>query len=295
LIRRGSGVTPQMLSRLPASGAIVVNSQEDIKQLVVQEAAATSYKDEENAQNWAQRVTSAYEAVTGEQLPSETSATATALQTRSATSQFVLVKEQIGMFLQRWLKGHFIPTIMKNITKGDIIRMALEDEELLAWDEMLVNQALYEKLEKIMAMGIIINPEEVEIEKQRLMERMKNSGKERFVHLLHDLDFMDYEVAIDITNESVDKGVIAQNLIQALTAAPEYRDAILPQLFDIMGLTFTRSKQQAPIMQPGQQQPQGMNGQPAGAGVPPASPQTQNPILALGRANTLATQGQSGG
>lgn len=288
-IRRGSGITPQMISRLPSNGAVVVNSQDDLQQFVMQEAAPTSYKDEENIQSWAQRVTSAFEVVTGEALPSETSATASALQTHSAQSQFVLVKEQIGMFLQRWLIRHAMPTIFKNLTKGDLIGMALEDDELLAWDEMLVHQALYAEMNKVLSQGALINPAEVETEKQRLMERMKNAGKERFVKLFHDLDVTHYEVAIDITNESVDKGVITQNLIQALTAAPEYRDSILPQLFDMMGLTF-----QKPATPP---QPIQQNGQPAGQGAQP-NPQaagTQNPVMALGRANTLATQGQPGG
>lgn len=288
-IRRGSGITPQMISRLPANGAIVVNSQDDLQQFVMQEASASSYKDEDNIQQWAQRVTSAFETVTGESLPSETSATATALQSHSAQSQFVLVKEQIGMFLQRWLGRHGMPTIFKNITKGDIIAMALEDDELLAWDEALVHSALYEEMNRVISQGALINPQEVEAEKQRLMAKLKNAGPERFVKLLHNLDFTEYDVAIDITNESIDKGVITQNLIQALTAAPEYRDSILPQLFDVMGLTFEKpSAPPAPIQQ---------NGQPAGQGAQPtpANPQTQNPVLALGRANTLATQGTAGG
>lgn len=288
-IRRGSGITPQMISRLPANGAVVVNSQDDIQQFVMQEATAASYKDEDNIQTWAQRVTSAFEVVTGEQLPSETTATASALQTHSAQSQFVLVKEQIGMFLQRWLERHAMPTIFKNITTGDIVNMALEDDELLAWDEALVNQALYDELIRVQQYGVLINPDKVHAEKDRLMEKLKNSGNQRFVKILDEINFLEYNVAVDITNESVDKGVIANNLMQALTAAPEYREVILPQLFDIMGLTFSKPAQApAPIAQ---------NGQPAtpGAQPTPAAPQTQNPVMALGRANTLATNGQAGG
>lgn len=289
-IRRGSGITPQMISRLGANGAIVVNSPDDITQFAMEEAAQASYTDEDNIQTWAQRVTSAFEVVTGEQLPGETSATGAALQTHSAQSQFVLVKEQIGMFLQRWLERHAMPTIFKNIKQGDLVAMALEDDELLAWDEALVNQALYEEMNRLMfGMGMIVNPDEVKTEKDRLMEKMKSGGKERFVKILQNINFMEYNVAVDITNESVDKGVIAQNLIQALTAAPEYRDSILPQLFDMMGLTFAKPQQQP--------QPMLQNGQPAGPGAQPSptAPQTQDPVLALGRANTLATQGQEGG
>jgi hypothetical protein len=182
-----------------------------------------------------------------------------------------------------------MPTIFKNISQGDIVAMAMEDEELTAWDEALVNAALYEELDKQLSQGVLINPEEVAMEQQRLLEKLRASGNERYVQLLDNIDFMEYDVAVDITNESVDKGVIATNLIQALTAAPEYREVILPQLFDMMGLTFTK-----PITPP---QPQGMNGQPAGTGQQPSpqAPAEQNPVLALGRANTLATKGLQGG
>lgn len=288
-IRRGAGVTPQMISRLPANGAIVVNDTKDIEQLVIQEASQASYTDENNIYSWSQRVTSAFESVTGEQLPSSTSATQSALQTRSAQSQFVLVKEQIGMFLQRWLWRHCIPTIFKNISKGDLIEMAMSDDELKAWDEWLVNASIYQKIEADMNAGLFINPEEVYMQQQAMLQSLQGAGKQRFVELLEDVDFLEYEVAIDITNESVDKGVIAQNLLQALTAAPEYREAILPQLFDIMGLSFAPPKTpQLPLQQ---------NGQPAGQGAQPTpeAPATQNPILALGRANTLANQAISGG
>ena len=42
-IRRGSGVTPAMISRLGVNGAVVVNSQDDIKQMVMQEASMASF------------------------------------------------------------------------------------------------------------------------------------------------------------------------------------------------------------------------------------------------------------
>lgn len=286
-IRRGSGITPQMISRLAANGAVVVNSADDIKQLAMEEASASSYKDEANAQDWAQRVTSAYEVVTGEQLPSETSATATAIQSRSAQSQFALVKEQIGMFLQRFLKRHCIPTILKNLTHGDLVRMALEPEELVAWDSALVDAGLYEELDARAKMNVFVNPEEVMTERDRVLAKFKTYGIDRFTTLLKNPDFALYKVAVDITNESIDKGVVAQNLIQALTAAPEYREQLLPMLFDLMGIPFTPIKPQAPMLP---------NGQPAGQGAQPtpASPQTQQPAQVFGRANTLTNQSQYG-
>ena len=213
-----------------------------------------------------------------------------ASQTNSAGSQFVLVKKQIGLFLERWLERHALKTIFKNLKKGDLVTMALEDDELDAWDEALVNAELVKALNSFIGSNLIVNPDKVELERQRLIDELKKSP-ERFTNVDKLVDYIEYEVAIDITNESVDKGVIAQNLMQALSAAPEYRASIMPQLFDIMGLTFA-----PPSQQQMQQQAQQAQGQPQQPGAQPQSPPpqapSQSPMLNQMRANTMQTAGR---
>jgi len=73
-IRKGSGVTPEMMKRLAVNGALPVENMQDVEQFVMQEASSASYKDEEVSQTWAERATGAFETVTGEQLPTTTTA-----------------------------------------------------------------------------------------------------------------------------------------------------------------------------------------------------------------------------
>ena len=256
-IRQGSGITPQSLSRLSANGAITVQTMQDIEQMVIQDASPASYRDEENSMSWARQVTGAFEAITGESLPSSTTATIGAIQNRNASSQFVLIKEGLGMFLQRWIKKHAGPIIISNLKRGDII--AYYPERLEDYDKQIVAHELYEKLKEIDDAGGFIDPIQAQTEMQRALMKLQSSSEERFIELDGIPNIFDYDVAVQISNEDYDTGVMIQNLLTALQAAPEYREVILGEVFDKMGIGPFRAPAQIPQMTPpvgvGQQDP----------------------------------------
>lgn len=248
-IRRGSGITPQMIGRLASNGAILVGDQADIEQMVMQEASLSSYKDEDVIQNWSERVTSAFEVVTGEGMPASTTATAIAQQSKTSQSQFVLIKEGLGMFLERWLRNHFMKIVANELKTDKIILLVGEGEELRSLDERVVNQMLSLQLSAINQMGGMVDPMQVEMERQNAIEKLSQS-KERFVQLLEDIDFLEYDVRVDITNEKIDSGVLATNLVSVLQAAPEYKDQILQQLADVVGLQPFKKPQMGMMQNP---------------------------------------------
>ncbi len=268
-IRNGSGITPQMLSRLAVNGAIAVNDMGDLEQLVMQEASQASYKDEDVIQSWAERVTSAFETVTGEPVPASTTATAVAVQSKNAQSQFTLVKKQVGFFIKRYLERHAMPVIMKNLKKEDVIRVTGDIEILRSLDEAIVNKMVYDKLEEMK--GEFLDVNEVMEERQRALDKLASTKAYRYYEYLSEINPTDYDVTIEINGEEVDKGVLSQNLLTAMQLAPQYQDILLKKIFEIMGLDATQidKKQQAP------QLPQG--GQP---NIP-----TQNPAQAFTQAN----------
>lgn len=235
-IRRGAGITAQMVSRLASNGAITVNNPDDIVQMPMQDASPASYQDEQVIKEWSQQITQAFDVATGENLPASTPATNAAIQSRSAQSAFVLIKEQIGMGLQRWLKQQILPNMFKNMRKGEVLRLSGEPAEIRELDEMVVNQLLFKAIEKMDKQGKIVDPESVARERQKLEEKLKNMGKDRFMKLKSDFDPGDYDVQVFVTNEEMDKAVLANNLTQVLQVAPEFKDVIISQIFDLMGL-----------------------------------------------------------
>ena len=260
-IKRGKQITTKMVKRLAANGAILVQDMEDIEQMVMQEASVTSYKDEENIVNWAQRLTSAFEIVTGEEMPASRPATTSAIQMQSAQTTFVLIKEGIGFFLQRWLKRHGLPILTKNIKKGDIQRLTGSFEEMRALDERVVNYMVYKKLDKMTKNGQLVDPIQVQRETILALDKLRKMGDDRFVELLQKIDFTEFDVQFYITNEEINKTVLVRDLISLVSMAPQYADVIIRQVMDIMGMDvnqFEEVKRQVmtqPGGQPGQPQP----------------------------------------
>lgn len=235
-IKKGSGITPQMLKGLASQGSVEVNSMEDIQEFALQGISGDSYKDEENIWQMAQRVTSAFEVAIGEDLPASTTATANVIQNRNAQSQFVLIKKATGMFLERWASRHLMPILQKRLKNGDIVRITGDADELREIDERVANNLVYEKLLEMTNAGEIVDEQDVERERQRAIEQLSSLGEDRWVEMLKDGDLTKYDVKFYVTNEEFDKGVVSKDLIAAINVAPEFREVLLKQVFDLVGI-----------------------------------------------------------
>lgn len=280
-VKKNTGITPQMVSKLASNGAIYVNDVSDIEQFVMQEVSAASYKDEDTIRSWAQRVTSAFEVATGESLPSSMPATNAAIQSRSSQSSFVLVKKGIGNFLKRWVKRHALPLVLKNLKENELIEYSDKVEEMRRIDEAYVNRIIFERLRELGQAGQVVSPEQVQNEAQKLLYRLKKLGDKRFVVYDEKYDPTDVDVKVTVKDGDIDKGILAQNLINTLSYAPEYRQVILPQIFDAMGLDITD------VESINHQQPM-METQGRGTAAPAGQMQmAQNPQQQFLNANTL--------
>lgn len=229
-IKKGSNITAQLFSKLSVNGVIPLTDMNDLEQLVVKEASESSYKDEDVAQTWAERVTSAFEMVTGEQMPATTTATIGAIQSQSSKSQFVMIKKQTGMFLERVLRNHFIPIISKNIKRGDMVRISLDVDELREFDEQLSEALALEHIEKYGG--------EYEKTKNKIFEKLQKKGKDRYIEIGKNVDLLDFDVSLNVSNEDIDKNLIITNLLNMLRISPQYQEQIVQKVFDILGFNF---------------------------------------------------------
>jgi len=249
-IKKNSGITPQMLSRLPVNGAIKVNSMDDIEQMVMQEASSASYRDMDDIDSWTKSITSAFEAVTGESLPSSMPATNAVLQDRNAKSAFKMVQEGIGMFLQRWMDRHALPIIIKTTSSKEIIRVISDDAKIGDFLDRVIALEALKTLEEVEARGEGV-PSEADLSQS--MEVATQSLKKRgdvFVELKDIIIPNNYETKFYVTAEEMDIALNVSNLINMMNIAPEYRDSMVRQAFDLMGMDIP---QKAEVQQqPGQ-------------------------------------------
>jgi hypothetical protein len=247
-VKKGSKITPQMLGRLASNGVIKVNNMSDIEQLIVQEASQASYADEQNILSWAERVSQAFNIVTGEQLPASTPATNAVLQERNAQSGFTMVKEGFGMFLERWLNRQAMPIIQKNFKPGYLIQLTGDPSDLKALDEKIVNSRVLKELRKIKKSGKLFNPSQVMLEMAKLKERFSQQGNFREAVIKDALNISDFDIKFYVTNEDLDKGVVVQNLFSILDAVNKIPslnikpEDIVLQIFDLMGLQPPRQR-----------------------------------------------------
>lgn len=250
-IRKGQGITPKMLANLPSNGAISVNQMDDIEQFQIAGPDATSYQDEEVIRSWATRVTQAFPITSGETLPASTTATSVSIQNTNGMTSFAMVKDAVGFFIERWVDRHALPLIVKNYKKGDLIRVAGDDEMFKEEIESIVAQMAMEELDNLWEHGIV--PTEQEI--LRAMSDAKISlekNKNLFIDILEEAVIDHVHTKIYVTNEAMNIPVVIQNLLQSLQIAPEYRDSIVPEIFDLMGLQ--KPPMPKPVMPNGMQQ-----------------------------------------
>lgn len=234
-IRKGANITPQELSRLGSNGAVLVNNMDDIEQLVVQEASQASYTDETNIRTIAQRITSAFETITGESLPASTTATNAVLLNRSASSTFTGIIERIGLFYQRWIDRHILPHVADDLKCGTIVRMLGGTDE---FEKLVERVAVYEvnrKMDEEYENGRIPTDEQilaaVEVAKKQIMAR-----KDLFIEVIDDVITSAVDTHVYVTNEDLDISVTIDKLTTVLQMTPEYREVIVPRIFDLMGL-----------------------------------------------------------
>lgn len=257
-MKKNAGVTPQMLARLPSNGVVVLNNMDDLEQMVVQEVGASSYKDEEVINSVSERLTNAFQIATGEDLPSETTATAAAAQASAVKSGFAMIKEAVGGFLERWMDRHALPIIAKELTVGEIVRITGDEESFNGLVEKIVLHYAMEELDNVPKNGYLPSPQEIQAAIKDATERLKK--KDLFIKLTRDVIAKELETKMVVTNEEMDISVTVQNLMQLAQIAPQYADQIVQQAVDLMGLA--PFKQQQPIGQP--------------PGAPPGMPSPMN-------------------
>lgn len=281
-MKKGAGVTPQMLARLPSNGVVVLNNLDDLEQFQMQDVGESSYKDEEVINTLAQRLTNAFSIATGQGLPSDTAATTASIQNQNSESNFTVIKNTIAGFLQRWMDRHALKIIAKELPTNEIVRITGDVDNYQKLVESVVMSKALEALDDSFARGYVPSPNEIAQEIQSATEKLRKG--DMFVSLVREIIADELETQLYITNDEMNVAVTIQNLLTMMQIAPEYKEQLVQQTVDLMGLSPLKQPQPQQI-QPGVQQ-----------GAPQGAPQTQpggltpaNPTLQSINQNALTT------
>lgn len=248
-IIKGKGITPQMLSRLSANGALQVQQHTDIQPLAIPQDDGTSYKDEEIIKYWSQQITSAMPISNGEIMPASSTATANAIANTSAKTAYTLFKEGTGSFLERWIDRGALPIISKTIKQGDLVRLTNDDDRYKSLIETIAVNNVADHLDNS---NVVPTEEEMMNELEKEKDRLR-SKPGLFIENLQELVASELDTKVQITNEEIDTTVTIQNLLQMAQIAPEYKDSAIKQVYDLMGLAMPKKTDPQMQPQPGQQ------------------------------------------
>lgn len=268
-IKKGKGITAQMLSKLQVNGALQVTDMDDIQQLDMQDASDASYKDEEIIKYWAQQVSSAYPISSGDTMPASTSATVGAIASNAAKTSYTMFKEGMGSFLERWIDRQALPIIAKTVTEGDTFRIMTNEESFKKLAESIaVNEAIAE----LDRSGIIPTDEEMLKEIEHFTQKIMKKPA-LFMKAVRKILISEVDAQVHITNENIDTTVTVNNLLQMLQIAPEYKDSIVRDVYDLLGLGMPKK---VPLPSP---EGQGAPGQPqASTPIPGQQPGIPSPM-----------------
>lgn len=207
-----------------------------------------------------ERATNTFDAVTGEQMPSNTPLGSVAIQSAQASSFFDYRREEAGIFWTEVLMDWVIPYLIKKINKAHILASDFSIDELKMIDRAFVlNETNTQVIDAVLA-GKIITSEEYQQSIDGLMEFIGMDGKRRFIDIPKDY-FKDYgdSITIDITGETRNKQATLQTLSTVLARVESnpalLQDPTLLQIFnEILEISGIDIIPQAPTQQPQQTQ-----------------------------------------
>ena len=255
LVRKGSPITPQMVSSIYAGGTIPVSDIErDIKQLPVQDVRTSSYSDEDRGAIWADRVTGARRAE--ESIGASTPATIGIIQQQSVRDVFDLIQEGVGFFIERLLKRHLLPDILDDLDNDQIIRITGSSRELEELDNAVVQRMTDKaRFDYLMQNGFLPEANDVALETQKAKNELKKLGSNRFLLYKRSAFNSDYDIDVIITSEKLDKAVMFQALRDILLAYARLPgskldpDLVLGEAMNILGIkidVFRKSEEANP-------------------------------------------------
>jgi hypothetical protein len=113
-----------------------------------------------------------------------------------------------------------------------------------------------DKLNELKEIGVVPTPQEVEAEMNAQIE-MLSKKPDLFIKLTRKIVADQLDSIFYINNEDLDTSVTVNNLISMLKIAPQYSDATVKQIYDLMGLDMPKANS-APQQAPQEQvEPQG--------------------------------------
>lgn len=158
------------------------------------------------------RVASTFNANTGEQPPSGTPYSQTALLSQVANSPFEYRREEWGIFLNEILNDWIFPHLKKKILKKHNLVADYEDDELDVIDDAIAAFEGNKMMRESIMAGKPVMPEDQAVMMGDIRDQLKKRGKKREVEIPEGFLDIEGKVTANITGELKNKAAVLQSL-----------------------------------------------------------------------------------
>ena len=198
----------------------VLLSPNGIEPVVNEERNLSAFESEETSYvQHSQRLSFAYDAVSGETSAASTTATAVVNAQQQATSTFGFKRENYTNMLRDFFNDLVLPNLIKDLTPEHIMRFTGTSQELQKLDEAASELHANDFIKAKMLKGQIVTLEDVAMEKEKAVKQYKKLGDNRFVKIKKAFyTDVSFEFDFNIGNEQINPQTLATNT-QALLAA----------------------------------------------------------------------------
>lgn len=160
-----------------------------------------------------ERVSSTFNAITGETMPSGTAFRSVAIQNQEATSMFDYRREEMGIFQVEVFTEWIIPFLIKKFNKPHILAAEFSPEELNQIDKDFGTFQANEKVNKLIDSGKLVYAEDYGAVLEAEIELLRRDKNVRFIDIPKGY-FKNWEprVTIITTGEQRNKAVVLESL-----------------------------------------------------------------------------------
>lgn len=173
------------------------------------------------ARDWdeqAERVTSTFEAVTGETLPSGTPFRSVAIQNQEASSLFSYRREEMGIFITEIFNDWIIPSLTEEINREHILSSEFTMDELQKIDERFSTYRANEAMKEILIDGGLPSVDEFDRTREDIRQIVAETDTTRFLEVPKGyFEDFEFKVSVITTNEQRNKAVVLESLSKILS------------------------------------------------------------------------------
>lgn len=184
----------------------------------------------------AERVSSTFNAITGETMPSGTPFRQVAILNQEAGSMFEYRREEAGLFVNELYRDWVLPFLVKQLKADKELTATLEPEELELVSEAIANHEAFSFGKEQILGGNLVQPQDLDGVKQAARDISMKARRKTFKNFGDILDGWEGQVDVVTTGEQKNKSAALEtlfNIFKIVATTPQIlQDPVLARLFN---------------------------------------------------------------